>query len=658
MKSYHTNPTMRPALPWLPDLRRFVSWLNGLRCLIEALARRLLPLRRSTTMRRDGSAGYESGADSEASTGQRDHKRSHVETPLNHDDESRTEELGGQGPSDGGAGEPPRTSDGETESAGESDSNSHGKTKSKNPEKPTANSRGKTKSKNSDKPTVFQILDKIASRADLFYTADKKCYATVRIVQHEENLAIQSEDFKRWLNSEFFQNVNRVFLPPAEAVGGMLRLLEARAMDGGQQRPVFRRVAKVDGELFVDLGNEKWDFVHVRADGWGIVGPPGPVPASRHAEAQAQRSLRSSVRFVRSQGMLPLPTPQGGASIELLRKFLPPLSADDFRLVVGFLLASLEQSGPKLGLILTGPHGAGKSFMTRILVSLVDPNVSPILTIPETERDLIITASHRWLLALDNISSLPPRLSDAFCRLATGGGFTHRKLHSDGDEFMLEVQRPYILNSIEDQIGRADLHDRSIVLHLAPMVDRRSEKSLWEEFKQDRPRILGALLDAASAALKNAPSLSPPSRLPRMADPVLFVSAAEPAFGWEAGSFLRACEENRRRVSEASLEDSVAQTIIGLVKHVKKWEGSPTELFEAIIGRAPDWAEKDPTWPRSPEALGKRLSRIELELLSAGIRTDRGHQGTGRNRRRKICFTLTEEGSAGNKSVGPRAQQR
>jgi hypothetical protein len=46
----------------------------------------------------------------------------------------------------------------------------------------------------------------------------------------------------------------------------------------------------------------------------------------------------------------------------------------------------------------------------------VDPNIAPVR---REERDLIIAANNAYLLAFDNLSGLPPWMSDALCRLAS-----------------------------------------------------------------------------------------------------------------------------------------------------------------------------------------------------------------------------------------------
>jgi hypothetical protein len=112
----------------------------------------------------------------------------------------------------------------------------------------------------------------------------------------------------------------------------------------------------------------------------------------------------------------------------------------------------------------------------------------------------LIAANNAHVLAFDNLSSLPSWLSDALCRLASGGSFALRQLYTDADEVLFQAARPTILNGIEDVITRQDLADRAIFLTTGSLRDeqRRPEAEIWREFELARPRILGALLDAAA----------------------------------------------------------------------------------------------------------------------------------------------------------------
>ena len=138
----------------------------------------------------------------------------------------------------------------------------------------------------------------------------------------------------------------------------------------------------------------------------------------------------------------------------------------------------------------------------------------------------MIAANNGYLLAFDNLSGLPLWLSDALCRLASGGSFAVRRLYTDDEEVLFQAARPVLLNGIEEVISRPDLGDRAIFLSLAPISEalRRSENELWRDFEIARPYILGALLDAMVHGLRTLGRVRL-DRLPRMADFALWAAA-------------------------------------------------------------------------------------------------------------------------------------
>ena len=64
------------------------------------------------------------------------------------------------------------------------------------------------------------------------------------------------------------------------------------------------------------------------------------------------------------------------------------------------------------------------------------------------------------------------RISDALCRLASGGSLLVRQLYTDDTEVLFQAARPALLNGIEDVIGRPDLADRAIFLTLPPIGEK------------------------------------------------------------------------------------------------------------------------------------------------------------------------------------------
>jgi hypothetical protein len=362
------------------------------------------------------------------------------------------------------------------------------------------------------------------------------------------------------------------------------------------------RVAEQNGRLYLDLADEHWRAIEIGREGWRVVASP-------------------PVRFRRAAGMLPLPVPVKGGSIDGLGPFINLPGHNEFVLIVAWLLAALRHGGPYPLLAVSGEQGSAKTMLSKILRALVDPNVAPVRAMPREERDLFIAASNGHLLAFDNLSDIPARTSDALCRLASGGSFAIRQLYTDADEALFEAACPAILNGIEDVITRPDLADRAIFLTLPHVHDmrRRPEKEIWQEFELEQPRILGALLEAASHGLRMLPEVQL-NRLPRMADFAIWATACETAV-WPVGTFLRAYEANRRAAIETVIEaDPVAARVRDIMAAQTTWAGSASDLLR--IGAHPaenGGSPRDPGWPKSPRALAGRLRRAQTALRTLGI---------------------------------------
>ena len=99
------------------------------------------------------------------------------------------------------------------------------------------------------------------------------------------------------------------------------------------------------------------------------------------------------MRFRRPAGMLPLPVPQQGGSIESLKSFLNLASRDDFVLIVAWLLATLRSGGPYPLLAISGEQGSAKTVLSKLLKALIDPNAAPVRSLSREERELTATCS-------------------------------------------------------------------------------------------------------------------------------------------------------------------------------------------------------------------------------------------------------------------------
>ena len=334
-----------------------------------------------------------------------------------------------------------------------------------------------------------------------------------------------------------------------------LLALEAQAQLDGPTREVFVRVAAVvegddpdDPTVYIDLCDAERRAVRVTRHGWAVVTSP-------------------PVRFRRPRGMHPLPVPQGGGSLAELRQFVNLPGKRRWLRFLAWLLKAFCPPGPDPILVVSGEQGSAKTTLARVARLLIDPHEVVDRSLPRDIRDLMIAANGSAVLSFDNLSHLPDWLTDALCRLATGGAFATRELYTDADEALFKAKRPVILNGIADIVTQGDLLDRAVLLHLPtiPKGKRKTEKTFWADFDAARPRLLGALLDCLVGTLQILPGL-PESDLPRMADFALWGEAVCRAAGEPAGAFEKAARSNRREAAEIVLDSSVvAGPILALV---------------------------------------------------------------------------------------------
>jgi hypothetical protein len=352
---------------------------------------------------------------------------------------------------------------------------------------------------------------------------------------------------------------------------------------------------------------------------------------------------------VRSGSMRPLPIPTRGGSIEALRKFVnvrprdEASGADEFILLVAYALAALRPNCnfPVLGL--AGEQGSGKTSLVRFLGLLIDPRSPQLRSLPGDERDLIVAARHAHFISFDNISGLSDNMSDAICRLSTGGGHGERRLYTNEEEATFEGRRPVCLNGIEDVATRPDLVDRALMLLLVAIGpdSRREERELDREFAEEAPALFGSLLDGLVSGLRNLTSVEIVGK-PRMADFALWAEACTLAY-WPAGTFMRAYRENIAAANEVVIEASaVGDAVRRFMAGRQTWEGTASELLQQLTPLIPEALARERSWPKNARALSGKLRRAAPPLRKVGI--DVAFVREGRDRERTIVITVRGKG--------------
>ena len=440
----------------------------------------------------------------------------------------------------------------------------------------------------------------LADTAEFFRDKDDVAYATIPIGGHRETWPLRSKNFRKWLGHKFYQQENKP--ASSQAFSDALALIAARAQFQGSVKDVYTRIAVLDDQVIVDLCNDRWEVVEITSAGYRVL-PESPV------------------KFRRAKGMKSLPHPVAG-SLRDIKDFLNVKAETDWSLMGAWMIGAFSQ-GPYPVIILLGEQGTGKSVISRMLKSIVDPATSPLRSIPRNPRDLMIAGKNGWVIAFDNLSGMPAWLSDAICRLSTGGGFSTRELFTDDGEALFNATRPVILNGISDVASRHDLIDRALMINLEmiPEEQRKPEKEIWNAFDQIKPRILGGLFDAVSSGIRNQNNVSF-ERLPRMADFAIWAAAAEKECQWSKGiTFMDAYQGNRSAAVEMAVDaDLVASSIMKLLLFDGgKWQGTATELLDRLTDLVPDQAQKTKSWPKQPNRLSGKVRRAATFLRTLGV---------------------------------------
>lgn len=452
--------------------------------------------------------------------------------------------------------------------------------------------------------TQAQHLIQIAldNEVDLFHTEEGDPHVSFPQSRGWDACRVDSYTFKQWLRYKYYEVYKGP--PNQQVLKDAANTLAAKAQFEGREDKVHVRVAGHDDgkgrRIYIDLCNENREVIEVGEEGWRIMSDP-------------------PVHFLRSNGMESLPDPKSGGSLKLLRKYA---NVDDasFALLLAFLVQCWNDRKPYPIAGLFGEQGSGKSTLTKMLRHIVDPAAVSVRSQPKGERDLMISAQYSWLLAYDNSSKLSESISDALCRLATGSGFGTRTLYKNREEEIFRAARPVVINGIDEVIDRSDLADRSLFISLNPIPEgeRRTERRIWQDFKNDRPYIIGALLDAVSMALAQLAEVELES-MPRMADFAEWVVAAEPVLPIDDGAFMQAYQGNQEEAAKVILgRNPIALAIRDIIKEDENrcWEGTMEHLRMEIKTRLEN-PSRD--FPKSAQAMTAELKRILPALRKMGI---------------------------------------
>ena len=460
--------------------------------------------------------------------------------------------------------------------------------------------------KDTEKIPQSEKLIKIAENYKLFHDDTKEGYAYVNNVA----IKIRGSMFKKMLARELWVSENKS--PNSDALNQALNVVEAKAVFDGKCIKLSNRVAEHDECFYYDLCDGQ--AVRITKFGWKVT-DNFPILFKRYSHQQRQVE------------------PKTGGDIQGLFKFINVSEERHELLSLVYLISCLVPNIPHPIFHPYGDQGAGKTSMVSFYKLLIDPSKINVIITPRNQEELVQILEHHYLCMFDNLSAFPDWLSDLLSQACTGGGFSKRKLYTDDEDIVYQIQRCIGLNGINLLISRADLMDRTILLHMERIESskRKEWKPLMQEFEAERPYILGCFFDVLSKAMGIYPLIKL-NNLPRMADFTRWGVAITKALGYEANDFLQACQANiESQNAEVINSNTLAQAVLTFMQDKESWNGTVKQAFEEL-GKLVVITKDDNTFPKRPNKLRNHLNRVKANLLDHGIkfkiedfnRTERG----------------------------------
>jgi hypothetical protein len=445
----------------------------------------------------------------------------------------------------------------------------------------------------------------MAKATELFHDRNKRSYISMLTEKGgSRTLSLNSSAALDWLGGLWYATARGAL--PSKSKADALATLHANALYAGVQHSISIRIARTSDAMYVDLGGPDYAVVKIHGGGWEVT--------------QAH-----PIKFIRPSSFAELPAPSGGGDLAALQGLLQ-LSDAAWPLVLAFIISAVRPTGPYFCLLVDGEQGSGKSLLCSVLKRIVDPSLIDKLPLPSSDDQLFIQAKDSHLLVFDNASGMRNDISDALCRLATGGAVAKRMLYTNDDLHIIVQCNPFVINGIGDFVHRPDLLERSILLSLSAMPEgsRRTEQQILSNLEGVLPGFLGRLFDIASTAFRDEETTEAPRDI-RMADAARWLKAAEPATGLRKGTLLEAIEESQTiSLVDRIRENSLFRAIDQLLEENATFKGGVGALHDLLMLRN---ERPDRAFPKTASHLSTQLQRLRPAMAKAGIAVELKHRG-------------------------------
>ena len=451
----------------------------------------------------------------------------------------------------------------------------------------------------------------------------------VRILRDQSDVAYAELKPREWvrIDTNEFRNacalgMLRAYqkMPQEQDVKSAQMIALAQASEAAPEH-VDLRFARVGGQRYVFLSDPDRTIIEIDDEGWRV-------------------NNDAPVQFRKGVG-LPMSMPERGDLSDLI-DFLN-VDEESMVFLLAWMVTAIINPGKQCPIaILDGSAGSAKSSTLSTIVRILDPKVGAQAGEPKTEDDLVVSAYQSAVVSFDNVDTLA-RLSDALCRLSTGGGLSKRKLYSDGDVFSLDAMRPLLIAGLDPTFYKQDLIERVIRVTLTRPKAYMDEDEFEAYRDLNIAKWRGALYQLVSDVLRDVHTIKQSSSRFGLFSRVGECVARR--LGRPDGWFGDVYATMRLEMaSEAAAADSVylflTDFLGGLDQRIgKKWTGTATDLFIEMRTAFSDLAQmvsaKD--IPGNARAISPRIVQASsLIEKTHGWRVTRG-------RHREFIFEKVED---------------
>lgn len=443
--------------------------------------------------------------------------------------------------------------------------------------------------------TTKVILDDVVGSLKLFRDGDGTAYARVG---PRRVLRIDSLEFSDWLRRAAYESGTT---PSQEQISLVVATARAHAYDNIED--VHLRVAKVGGEIFVDLCDADDRVLMLSAHGARFIEGEEACP----------------VVFRRSR-QLPLRYAEG--DLDDIRAMVN-MDDDQFIIFMACAVKMFFPDTPSPIVNLTGEYGSAKTSTTRVMRSLIDPVTAMVAKATKNEDDLLIRSWHNYVLTLENMSDLTP-YSDTLCGICTGMGFEVRQLFTNGDLFSIYVRRAVVVNGIDPSKYAADLISRIVGITLEKPEKRMLESEFEAALLATAPKMFGGIARLVVEVLKVLPEIDPHEFADniRLAEFGAVGEAVARVMGKEPMWFIEVMMEMQSEAQDEAADDSMTMQALEamqepVARHGKFW-GESQELLLMMKQAAETRGLNVARLPMTAATLSREMNQLKPALRKRG----------------------------------------